>query len=273
MTTHPTSDAPPVSALYSGNVMHLRMPEPGGPRKRHQFRYSVFRLLLDLDRLPDIERGLRLFSVGRWNLLSFRAADHGPCDGGDLRRWADDQLALAGMERPARVLLYCFPRVLGYVFNPLSVYFCLREDGTPSAVIYEVRNTLGDLHPYVIRLDGQGQGTARHSVEKSFYVSPFISEEQRYGFTLTGAAGDTQSLRIRLDGTQGLTLIATENMRRAPLTDRAILRQCLRMPFMTAKIIIGIYWEAVRLRLKGARMFPYPGVSGLFARNVDRAGI
>lgn len=251
--------------------MHLRMPEAGGPRKRHQFRYSVFRLLLDLDRLDAIGSGLRLFSVGRWNLLSMYPRDHGPCDGGDLRLWVDEQLADAGIERPLRVLLYSFPRVLGYVFNPLSAYFCFDAKGHAVAVIYEVRNTLGDLHPYVIALGGDDAKTARHEVAKSFYVSPFISEEQRYGFTLSNPAGEALSLRIRLDGPQGLTLIATENMQRQTLSDRHIIGQCLRMPLMTAKVIVGIYWEAVRLRLKGAKMFPYPGRRGLLRSEQERA--
>lgn len=238
--------------------MHLRKMPDG--RRVHRFVYRVFRVWLDLDTLGG--EGLRWLSHNRRNLLSIHDRDHGPRDGSPLRLWADALLAEHGIVRPARVMLYTFPRVLGYAFNPLSMYLALDETDAPMAVIYEVRNTDTDMIHYVHPLTGPAPW--RHGGEKAFYVSPFISPEQTYAFTL-GEMGDDVALRIRVDGAQGLTMIATENGERRALTDAALLRACAALPLMTVKVIAGIYWEALRLRLKGARFYRHPGNEGRYA--------
>ncbi|MGH8483171.1 MAG: DUF1365 domain-containing protein, partial [Pseudomonas sp.] len=115
------------SAIYTGRVVHQRL-RP----KRHRLRYRVFSLLLDLDELPSLS--LRWLKVNRPGLLSFREADHG--DGGPLRPWVAAQLAEAGMVADGPVRMLCYPRMLGYVFNPLTVYFCHGRDGALAAIIY-----------------------------------------------------------------------------------------------------------------------------------------
>lgn len=252
-----------IPALYRARVMHLRrLPAP--KRRVHQFRYTVFRLWLDLDRLDETAATLRTVSRNRLSLISFHDRDHGPRDGSDLRVWADGILAAQGIDRPARVMLYAFPRMLGYAFNPLSAYFAYDDADALVAVIYEVRNTDGDMTHYVFDLSGKA-APYRHASEKTFYVSPFIDAHQDYAFTL-GEPGETLALRIRLDGAEGLTLLATENGAREALTDRAILSAMARVPLMSFKIIVGIYWEAVRLRLKGAEFFRHPGRNGRYVR-------
>jgi len=238
--------------------MHLRRMPDG--RRVHRFAYRVFRLWLDVDRLGAWD--LRWLSHDRANLLSVRNRDHGPRDGSPLRPWADALLARHGIDPPARLMLYTFPRLLGYAFSPLSMYLGYDADGVPVAVIYEVRNTDTDMSHYVFPL--AGPPPYRHGAAKDFYVSPFISPDQSYAFTL-GEAGAALALRIRVDGADGLTMIATENGERAPLTDRALLSACAAMPLMTFKVIVGIYWEAVRLRLKGAGFFRHPGNAGRYA--------
>ena len=244
-------------ALYRARVMHLRR-MPDGERV-HRFAYRVFRVWLDVDRLGQDD--LRWLSHNRANLLSIRDRDHGPRDGSALRPWADALLARHGVARPARLMLYTFPRLLGYAFNPLSMYLGIDGSGIPTSVIYEVRNTDTDMSHYVFPLTGPGPW--RHGAPKKFYVSPFISPEQSYAFTLSGT-GDTLAMRIRVDGEDGLTMLATENADREPLTDRALLAACVAMPLMTFKVIAGIYWEAARLRLKGARFFRHPGNAGRY---------
>ncbi len=247
-----------MNALYHARVMHLRRMPDG--RRTHRFAYRVFRLWMDIDRMGD--GNSRWLSHNRFNLLSLHDRDHGPRDGTALRPWADTLLARHGIGRPARIMLYSFPRMLGYAFNPLSMYVGFDAANTPMAVIYEVRNTDTDISHYVFPL--AGNAPHRHATDKDFYVSPFISADQRYSFTL-GEVDDTIALRIRLDGIDGLTMIAAENGTRAPLTNRTILRACAAMPLMTMKVIAGIYWEALRLRLKGAHFFRHPGNNGRYA--------
>ena len=143
-----TPEAPvdAAAALYVGKVMHARLKPMG-----HRFSYCVMSLLIDLDRLADADRQSALFGVNRAALYSFHEADHGRRDGSSLRTYVHHCAAERGIDLTGgRVLLLCYPRLLGYTFNPLSVYFCYRADGELAVLIYEVRNTFGDIHPYVL---------------------------------------------------------------------------------------------------------------------------
>ena len=246
-------------SLFRARVMHLRV-MPGGTRT-HRFRYSVFRFWLDIDRLSTTFAGLRLAGHNRFNIFGFYERDHGPRDGSALRPWVETLLAREGVETPATIMLYCFPRMLGYEFNPLAVYFAYDAQGNPTGIVYQVRNTDGDLSPYTVNLRNAGP---RHTAQKDFYVSPFIDNRQQYAFTLD-VKPDHLNLRIRLDGSDGLTMIASENARSEPLTNRTLLSRALCQPFMTLKITAGIYFEAVRLRLKGAEFYKHPGNNGRYA--------
>ena len=138
------------SGLYTGRVGHTRL----RPR-RHALSYGVFMLLLDLDEAAELARRLRWFSLGRFNLLSFHARDHG--DGSDtpLRVQVERHLAAAGLAADGGAIrLLCLPRVLGYVFNPLSLYFCYRRSGELAAILYEVSSTFGERHTYLIPAEG-----------------------------------------------------------------------------------------------------------------------
>lgn len=239
--------------FYQGHVMHMRL----RPRA-HQFRYRVFTSYLDIDRLEEATRELRLFSVDRFNLLSFHRADHGPRDGSALRPWVATLCARAGRPEPAKIMLLSVPRMLGYAFNPLSVYYCYGDDGRLETVLYQVKNTFGDQLPYVLPAEASSDGAIRHEQAKAMFVSPFIPMEQTYRFTLR-SPGDRLALRIRQGDAEGELLIAAQNGAALPLTDASILRLTLRDPAMTRKIIVGIHWEALRLVLKDAPFRRYPG--------------
>lgn len=254
-------------ALYITRVMHLRMlPERN---RKHQFRYSVFRFWLDVDQIERTISKLKTIGHNRFNLFGFYERDHGPRDGTPLRPWVEAQLAREGVATPARIMLYCLPRVFGYEFNPLAMYCAYDADDRLIGVVYQVRNTDGDLSPYVANIEREG---LRHGTDKNFYVSPFIDADQRYGFTLR-APEDTVSLRIKVDGPKGLTMIATEVGETRALTDAALLKLALLKPLMSFKITLGIYFEAVRLRIKGAPFFKHPGNRGLYAspHNFDKS--
>lgn len=232
------------SAIYTGMVVHKRL-RP----KRHKLRYRVFSLLLDLDELPRLS--LRWLAVNRWGLLSFRERDHG--DGGPLRTWVAARLAEAGMVADGPVRMLCYPRMLGYVFNPLTVYFCYRADGSLSAVIHEVHNTHGERHAYVLPA---GDGIVRHSCAKTFFVSPFMPMDCVYNFTISPPAQDVSVAILETDPA-GPLLTATFAGERSELTDAALLRAVLAHPLMTLKVTVAIHWEAVKLLLKGLRVYPH----------------
>lgn len=258
---HQAPFAPPDGAawLYPGDVMHARMkPKP------HRFAYKVFCLLIDLDRLDAAHTMSPLFSVGRFNLLSFNESDHGPCHRdppqGHLRDYVDQLLAEAGLDAAhGRVLLLCYPRLLGFAFNPISVYFIYDRAGEPVALIYEVRNTFGEMHTYVCPvLDGQLSAAGiRQERDKRFYVSPFMAQQMRYRFRIL-PPGERVHVRILETDPDGPILAATFTGKRQSLTSAAIVKACVTMPLMTLKVVAGIHWEAAKLWLKGIEFYNRP---------------
>ncbi|MEM9138794.1 MAG: DUF1365 domain-containing protein, partial [Pseudomonadota bacterium] len=201
---------------------------------------------------------LRILRLDRRGLLSFHRRDHGPRDGSDLRPWVDDQLARAGRPRADRVWLLSFPRIFGFVFNPLSVYFCLDRAGAMHSIIYEVKNTFGDQHPYVVDAATGRGGIAKHQVEKDFFVSPFIVMDQTYRFTIR-APEDRLAITIRQHNEDGPWLVASQYGDRRPLTTAMLLKMWAMHPLMTVKVVAAIHWQALILWLKGARFHPYRG--------------
>lgn len=251
----PIADINEAAALYFGDVMHARL-KP----MCHRFSYRVMSLLIDLDRLDAADRTSPLFGVNRPALYSFHESDHGPRDGSPLRAHAQARAAEQGVDLAGgRVLLLCYPRLLGFAFNPLSVYFCHRGDGELALIIYEVRNTFGDLHSYVLPIKPGEASPAgiRQQQDKQFYVSPFIDMTMRYHFRIQPPV-DTVRLRILETDRDGPVLAATFNGRRRALTTAALLRSFVALPLVTLKVIAAIHWEAVRLWAKGARLVPRP---------------
>jgi uncharacterized protein len=243
------------ASLYPGKVMHARM-KP----KSHRFTYSVFNLLIDLDRLEEANRQTALFSVNRAGLLSFRESDHGPGDGTALAAYVRRMLAEAGLaEPPARILLLCYPRLFGFVFNPISVYFALDAAGRTAGVIYEVRNTFGEMHTYVAPvLPGEAnEAGIRQERDKLFYVSPFVDMPMRYRFRLKPPAEEV-AVRILETDADGPILSATFHGRRQELTGASVFLAVLRFPLMTLKVVAGIHYEAAKLWLKGIRFHNRP---------------
>jgi len=248
-------DAP--AALYVGDVMHARL-KPVGHHSGHRFSYRVMSLLIDLDRLDEADRQSRLFGVNRAALYSFHEADHGARDGSSLRAYAQARAAEHGIDLTGgRVLLLCYPRLLGYTFNPLSVYFCYSADGELALIIYEVRNTFGDIHSYVLPVKPGEVSAAgvRQVQDKLFYVSPFVEMAMRYHFRIL-PPGEQVKLRILETDRNGPLLAATFSGRRRPLSTAALVRAFVALPVFTVKIVAAIHWEALRLWLKGARLIP-----------------
>jgi uncharacterized protein len=253
---NPLGDSAGAAAtLYFGEVMHARLKPVG-----HRFSYRVMSLLIDLDRLDAADRQCRLFGVNRAALYSFNEGDHGRRDGSSLRRYVQACAAEHGIDLTGgRVRLLCYPRLFGYTFNPLSVYFCYRADGGLALMIYEVRNTFGDLHAYVLPVQPGEISDAglRQRQDKLFYVSPFIEMAMRYHFRVSGP-GERIKLRILETDREGPLLAATFHGRRSDLRTAALLRSLVTLPLVSLKIVAAIHWEALRLWLKGARLVPRP---------------
>ena len=251
--TETPDDAAAAASLYVGEVMHARLKPMG-----HRFSYRVMSLLIDLDRLEAADRQSPLFGVNRAALFSFREADHGNRDGSPLRAYAQACAAERGIDLSGgRVLLLCYPRLLGYTFNPLSVYFCYRAGGELALIIYEVRNTFGEIHPYVLPVQPAEVSAAgvRQSQDKLFYVSPFIEMAMRYHFRVVQPREHVK-LRILATDRSGPLLAATFNGCRRALNNVELLRAFFGLPLVTLKIVAAIHWEALRLWVKGARLVP-----------------
>lgn len=241
--------------LYFGRVMHKRLIP-----FRHRFSYRVFSVLLDIDRIDAVAGRLRLFSRNRRNLFSFHDRDHGHRDGRPLRPWAEALLARRGIDlQGGPIRLLCFPRLLGHVFNPLSIYFCHESKGKLRAIIYEVKNTFGQQHIYLLDVDQDmkhGDLITQHC-SKNFYVSPFIDMEATYRFRLT-EPDERLSILIRQSAPEGEILLATHTGRREALTDAMLLRAFFAYPLMTLKVVGAIHWEALRIWIKGAKFHKRP---------------
>ena len=237
--------------LYVGHTSHVRFkPQP------HKFRYGVFQLLIDLDRLDEAFAGLRTLSLRRFGLFSFDARDHGARDGQPLRAWVEAQLAAGKVKASAaQIRLLCFPRILGFVFNPLSIFFINDAKGRLEAVIYEVNNTFGQTHAYV--MPATGDGDQRQEADKAFYVSPFYGVEGGYRFRLSPPA-KTFDLVICKQVAGETDFVATLNAERRPLTDGALMRLFFAMPLMTLGVVAAIHWQALRLWFKGASFHSRP---------------
>jgi len=250
------------SALYVGSVMHQRL-RPA----RHRLDYRMFSLLVDLDELPALARRLRLFSLDRFNLFSLHERDYGDiaaraAAGDGLRSYVDRQLREAGLPAAAAVRLLTMPRILGYAFNPLSVYFCHDAQGAVQALIYEVNNTFGERHSYLIAVDPGERDGARivQRCAKEFRVSPFLALDLDYVFRIEAPRPGRAALSIGVVANDrvGALVNARFDAHRRRLDDGALVRVFFSHPLLTLKVIAAIHWEALRLVVKGVRPQPTP---------------
>jgi DUF1365 family protein len=234
-----------IGAIYVGDVVHKRV-RP----KRHSLRYSVFSMLIDLDRLEAMDKKLGLFSLNRLNFFSFYEKDFGPHDGTSIAAFIRKKAAAVGVPDVARIRMLAYPRMFGYAFNPLTVYYLDDAAGHTVMLVYEVRNTFGEHHFYQAKTDTTAGEVIKHEARKAFFVSPFNTLDGAYRFSIR-PPGEKVFTGITLSTGEGAILTAYFDGERRPLTDGSLLKLALAYPFMTGKVMFGIHWEALILWLKG----------------------
>lgn len=245
------------SRLYAGQVFHCRR-RP----KVHRLRYSVFSMMLDLDEIDSLANKLWLFSRNRFNLFSFHDVDFGDGNGAGVNVFVRRKLQEAGLDTsPEKVLLSCYPRVFGYAFNPLSLYYCFDSSHRCFAVVHEVHNTFGERHCYVLPVEKQEEAVPpskwiNQHVDKQLFVSPFADMNMHYDFRLN-VPDERQVVVIRVSDDQGLILTASYVAQEKRITTNRMLAYLFVYPLLGVKVMAGIHWEAFRLWCKGVPWFSH----------------
>lgn len=244
------------ACIYKGQVFHKRFSP-----KEHELKYKVFTLYADIDDLADLDKSLKFFSLNRFNFMSLYEKDYGnpELEGKNLKAKLLDLLSQVSIkpQQIKSIKMLTYPRVNGFVFNPLTVFYCFGENGEHMALIYEVRNTFGERHNYIYRVpDGKSFNNAHH-VDKCFHVSPFFDRKGEYRFKIEEPA---HSARVIIDYLHDGDMLMTANFvgEAVTLSDKIIFSLCLRAPFMTLKVFAGILYEAIKLKLKGLKVFKHP---------------
>jgi DUF1365 family protein len=240
------------SALYEGWVRHTRFAEP-----RRGFVTRLFMLYLDLGELDRVFAGRWLWGVERARLASFRREDYY----GDPSQPLDEEVRSLVEERTGKrpagpIRLLCHPRYAGYVFNPVSLYYCFARSGGLEAVVAHVSNTpWNERHAYVLLGDG---ARVEACATKQFHVSPFLPMDHEYRFSFE-PPGATLSARIQNTRAGERAFDAQLELARREIAGASLARALLRFPLMTAQVFAAIYWQAFQLRRLGAPEYPHPG--------------
>ena len=235
------------SKIYTGKVIHKRF-KP----KEHYFKYNVFSLLIDLNELEEINKYIKFFSYNKFNIISFYDKDHGDRDGSSIKLWVKKNLRNIGiMTEDISIKLLCYPRIFGYVFNPLSTYFIYNKHSELISIFYEVKNTFGEQHTYIFKVEDDSK-LFQHNCSKKFHVSPFIEMDCNYFFRILKPC---ERISVIIDQYQSneKILYASQDGKRKDLNSRELLKSYIKHPLMTFKIISAIHFEAFKLWTKGIK--------------------
>ena len=236
------------SFIYNGYVIHKRF-KP----KEHFFKYKVFSLFIDLSEIHEIENNIPFFSYNKFNLISFFDKDHGVRDGSSLTEWVKNNLKKTGTESEGiKIKLLCYPRILGYVFNPLSIFFVYNSNSSLIAILYEVKNTFGEQHTYIFKTN-PSEKNIQNNCEKKFHVSPFMDLSSKYYFKILDPQNKL-SVVIDQRDKDGKLLYASQDGLKSELSSKNLILSYIKHPLMTFKIISAIHFEALRLWVKGIKL-------------------
>ena len=231
------------SCIYNGVVTHTRFKPV-----KHFLKYKTFSFYIDLDELKKLDNNNPIFSYNRFNIFSFYDKDHGDRDGKPLKVWVLDNLKKFNInENINKIKLLCYPRIFGYVFNPLSVFYCY-EDNSLKAIFYEVKNTFNEQHTYIFKVK---DNKIEQKCKKKFYVSPFMDMDTYYNFRLLNP-NEKLSVSIKQTDKEDVVLTAIQTGIRKEFTFKQLIINFFRYPLMSIKIISAIHFEALLLWKKGA---------------------
>ena len=235
------------SSIYIGNVVHKRF-KP----KVHFFKYRVFSILLDISEIGLLDKTLKIFSYNKFNIVSFYDEDHGPRDGTSVKEWVIKNLQDNQIDtQDIKIKLLCYPRIFGFVFNPLSIFFIYNKKSELISILYEVKNTFDEQHTYIFK-NKENENTIKHTCKKKFHVSPFIEMNCTYFFKIL-KPGDKISVIIDQYDEEGKLLYASQDGSRVELNNKNLFLSYLKHPLMTFKIIAAIHFEAFKLWIKGIK--------------------
>ena len=232
------------SCIYNGEVNHTRFKPV-----KHFLNYKTFSLFIDLDEIEQLDKSISIFSHNKFNIFSFYNKDHGDRDGNCLKKWVISNLKKYKIEgNISKIKILCYPRIFGYVFNPLSIFYCYENDKLKS-IFYEVKNTFNEQHTYIFKIkDGE---EIKQKCKKKFYVSPFMDMETFYNFKLIDP-NQRLSVMIKQTDAEGTVLTATQTGDKKEFNFKQLLINFFRYPLMTLKIISSIHFEALLIWKKGA---------------------
>ena len=232
------------SCIYNGIVTHKRFKPV-----KHFLKYKTFSFLIDLDEIEKLDKNNIIFSFNRFNIFSFYNRDHGNRDGKSLKNWVMDNLIKFKIsENINKIQLLCYPRIFGYVFNPLSIFYCY-EDNLLKAIFYEVKNTFNEQHTYIFKVKDNNK--IDQKCKKKFYVSPFMDMDTYYNFKLLNPS-EKLSISIKQTDKEDVILSAVQTGKRKEFTFKQLIINFFKYPLMSVKIISAIHYEALLLWKKGA---------------------
>ena len=235
------------SSIYNGTVIHKRF-KP----KIHFFKYKVFSILIDISEINLLDKTLKIFSYNKFNIVSFYDEDHGPRDGTSVKEWVIKNLQDNQIDtQDIKIKLLCYPRIFGFVFNPLSIFFIYNKKSELISILYEVKNTFDEQHTYIFK-NKENENTIKHTCKKKFHVSPFIEMNCTYFFKIL-KPGDKISVIIDQYDEEGKLLYASQDGSRVELNNKNLFLSYLKHPLMTFKIIAAIHFEAFKLWTKGIK--------------------
>ena len=240
------------SKLFSNIVIHQRLM----PFK-YRFKYSLISFYVYYDELKSLDASISCFSYNKFNIFSFHEKDHGYRDHRSLKQFVKDILSKNSIKyNQLKFSILCFPRILGYVFNPLSVIFCFEQDAL-IAILYEVKNTSNEQHTYCFANKNFSiKKIYQHRCKKKFYVSPFIEMNSYYKFSTQTPSEDLSLLIEQFNTKDEKVLFASQIGKRTYFTSATILKSFFKNPLMTFRVIFGIHYQAIRIFFKGGRYYP-----------------
>jgi DUF1365 family protein len=233
------------SCIYNGIVKHNRFKPV-----KHSLNYKTFSLLLDLDEIDSLAKNISIFSLNKFNIFSFYTKDHGERDGSSIKEWVLKVIQKFNIcSNITNIKLLCYPRIFGYVFNPLSIFYCYEKNNL-RAIFYEVKNTFNEQHTYIFKI--KNNKNIEQKCKKKFYVSPFMDMETYYNFKLINPR-EKLSVFIKQTDEKDTILTATQTGVRKEFSFKQLMINFFKYPLMTIKIIGSIHYEALILWKKGAK--------------------